>query len=123
MTLETGERQLLLEGALMAVGQNHFVSAKCILDALEGFRPGHESLDVARAVMLLSQRHPRECIDFIDQEGMPRHPENDLLLAFKGAALIQLFRHEEAKRLLQGVQTSKDENAAGIARGLLAAMW
>lgn len=119
LTLEKEEVQLLLETALMAVGQNHFVSAAAILDGLECYRPGHESLDIARVVLMLSQRHSREAIDFIDQQGLVRHPESDLLVAFKGAALLQLCRAEEARAVLQSIVSSQDANAAGLAQGLL----
>ncbi len=120
MELTKDELQLLLEVALMAVGQNHFVSAAAILDALEGYRPGHESLDVARAVMLLSQRHSREALDFITDQALERHPGNGLLEAFRGVALIQLGRNEEARPILQNLLASDDVNAAGIAQGMLA---
>jgi len=119
LELTTEELQLLLECALMGVGQNHFQSAAQVLDALEQFRPGHPSLDTARAVMLLSQHHSQEALDFIEKAALQRHPDNDLLQVFRGTALVQLNRREEARGLLQSLQSSQDVNAANLSRGLL----
>jgi len=116
--LSTVEVQLLLETALMAIGQNRFNSAMKILMALEGCRPGHESLDVAKALLCLSQYQGKVALDFLDNEALPRHPDSRMLKAFRCMALVQLNRGEEARSDLWELQAD-DDNAGRMARSML----
>ena len=72
--LSTEEAQLLLETGLMAIGQNRFKSAMKILVALEQYRYGHESLDVAKVILCLSQFQGKIALEFLDNEALPRSP-------------------------------------------------
>ena len=117
----TGEEaRLLLETALMATGQNHFHSAATILQALDVFRPGEESLDVAKAVLCISQLQFRECVEFIDGVALPRHPDSGMLRAFRGMALLRLNRVAEAIPSLREAAASQDGAAARLAADMLA---
>ena len=109
--LSTEEAQLLLETGLMAIGQNRFKSAMKILVALEQYRYGHESLDVAKVILCLA-------LEFLDSEALPRHPDSRMLKAFRCMALIQLKRGEEARPVLWELQNG-DDNAADLAKGML----
>ena len=116
--LSTEEAQLLLETGLMAIGQNRFKSAMKILVALEQYRYGHESLDVAKVILCLSQFQGKIALEFLDNEALPRHPDSRMLKAFRCMALIQLQRGEEAKPVLWELQNG-DDNAADLAKGML----
>lgn len=118
LDLSTEEAQLLLETALMAIGQNRFKSAMTILIALEQYRPGHESLDVAKALLSLSQFQAQIALEFLDGSALVRHPDSRLLRAFRCMALIQLNRVEEARPVLQDLAAG-DDNASSVAQGLL----
>ena len=116
--LSTEEAQLLLETGLMAIGQNRFTSAMKILMALEQYRSGHESLDVAKVILCLSQFQGKIALEFLDNEALPRHPDSRMLKAFRCMALIQLKRGEEARPVLWELQNG-DDNAADLAKGML----
>ena len=116
--LSTEEAQLLLETGLMAIGQNRFKSAMKILVALEQYRPGHVSLDVAKVILCLSQFQGKIALEFLDNEALPRHPDSRMLKAFRCMALIQLQRGEEARPVLWELQNG-DDNAADLAKGML----
>ena len=116
--LSTEEAQLLLETGLMAIGQNRFKSAMKILVALEQYRCGHESLDVAKVILCLSQFQGKIALEFLDSEALPRHPDSRMLKAFRCMALIQLKRGEEARPVLWELQNG-DDNAADLAKGML----
>jgi hypothetical protein len=116
--LSTEEAQLLLETGLMAIGQNRFTSAMKILMALEQYRSGHESLDVAKVILCLSQFQGKIALEFLDNEALPRHPDSRMLKAFRCMALIQLKRGEEARPVLWELQNG-DDNAANLAKGML----
>ena len=116
--LSTEEAQLLLETGLMAIGQNRFTSAMKILMALEQYRSGHESLDVAKVILCLSQFQGKIALEFLDNEALPRHPDSRMLKAFRCMALIQLQRGEEARPVLWELQNG-DDNAADLAKGML----
>lgn len=117
--LKPDEARLLLNVALMATGQNRFQSATRILSALEAFRPGHESLAVAKAVLMISMREYGMALGFIDGEALAAHPGSALLRAFRGLALIRLDRHGEAEDCLRAAACSADAAAANLAQGLL----
>ncbi len=121
LELTTEEVQLLLETALMAIGQNRFKSAMKILMALEQYRPGHESVDVAKVILCLSQFQGKVALEFIDGEALPRHPDSRMLKAFRCMALIQLQRGEEAKPVLWELQDG-DDNAANLSKSMLESM-
>ena len=117
--LTTEEARLLLQIALMATGANRFQSSERILSALERFRPGHESVQVARAVMLLSARDYTGAVRYIDEVALPAHPESGMLNAFKGLGLVKLARKEEALSALTLAAGSTDEVAARMARDMM----
>ena len=117
--LTTEEARLLLKIALMATGANRFQSSERILSALERFRPGHESVQVARAVMLLSALDYTGAVRYIDEIAMPNHPDSGMLRVFKGLALIKLARRDEAMPILSEATESTDPVAARMARDMM----
>lgn len=119
--LTADEARLLLNIALMAVGRNRFNSAARILAALERFRPDAPEVAVAKAIALLSALKYAECLDFIDGEALRRFPDNPMLRAFKGMALIRLGRAEDAQEILGKVceQSERDPAAAQLAADLM----
>ena len=121
--LSADEARLLLNIALMAVGRNRFNSAARILVALERFRPDSPEVAVTKAIALLSALKYAECLDFLDSEALQRFPDNPMLLAFKGMALIRLGRAEAAQEVLANVCERKDCDpaAAQLAADLMKA--
>lgn len=117
--LSSEEARLLLEIGLMATGQNRFRSAASIIMAVDAFREGHESIDVAKAVLCLSQQQFAEALSFIDEVALPRHPGSGMLNAFKGMALIRLKRGGEAASCLREAMESEDKAAAKLAESLM----
>ena len=114
------EARLLLKTALMAIGQNRFVSAAKILEALERFRPDEPSPAVANAILRISMLDFRGAVDYIDRIALPRFPESGMLLAFKGMALLRMNRDAEAfLPLTQAANQSADPAAAQLAKDLL----
>ena len=114
------EGRLLLNIALMAVGRNRFRSAARILSALEGFRPNHPSLAVAKTVALMSAGDFEGAIAFVDGSGLRRFPDSAMLKAFKGLALVRLGRRPEAwETLLEATKSEDDPVAAKMAKDLL----
>ena len=118
--LEPDEARLLLNVALMAVGRNRFRSAARILSALEGFRPNHPSLAVAKTVALMSAGDLEGAIAFVDGNALKRFPGSAMLKAFKGLALVRLGRRPEAwETLLEATKSEDDPAAAKMAKDLL----
>jgi len=113
------EARLLLEIGLMATGQNRFRSATSIIMAVDAFRSGHESIDVAKAVLCLSQRQFQEGLDFIEEVALKRHPESGMLKTFQGMALMRLNRKGEASICLNEARLGADPAAARLAQSLL----
>ncbi len=118
--LTTDEARLLLNIALMAVGGNRFQSAAKIFAVLEKFRPSAPSVAAAKAVALVSAQKFEACLDFLDETALVRFPDNPMLLAFKGMALLRLGRAYDAESpLLQAAEQTTDPAAAQLAKGLL----
>ena len=117
----TGEEaRLLLNVALMATGQNRFVSAAGILAALGRFRPREASVASANAILFISMRDFRGALDYLDGEAIPRFPDAPMLKAFKGMALIRMGRVNEARAPLEeAAGQTADPAAAQMARDLL----
>ena len=109
--LTAEEARLLLTIALMAVGRNRFKSAARILAALERFRPDSPQLAVTKAIALMSALKFAECLDYIDGTALGRFPDDPMLLAFKGMALVRLGRAEDAREVL-GAVTAQAANPA-----------
>ena len=119
--LSADEARLLLNIALMAVGRNRFNSAARILAALERFRPDSPELAVSKAIALLSALKYAECLDYLEKEALRRFPDNPMLLAFKGMALIRLGRISDSHEVLGKVCERKeaDPAAAQLAEDLM----
>lgn len=117
----TGEEaRLLLNIALMSIGQNRFGSAAKILAALERFRPAEPSLAVANAILLMSRQDFREAVEYIDRVALPRFPDSAMLQAFKGMALVRLDRKADAVPALEiAANQTADAAAAQLAKDLL----
>ncbi len=119
--LEPQEARLLLDIALMAVGQNRFETATKILAALKAYRPKAESLAVAETVLLLSRGALDDALALIAREQQPdRFPESAMLKAFKGLALLKMDRSQDARVALAGAADGDDPVAARMAKDLLA---
>lgn len=120
LDLDPQEAKLLLDVALMAIGQNRFESAKKILKALEAYRPKSESLSVAEAILLLSKGDPVGALEYIDGElDESRHPSSAMLMAFKGLALLKLERTGDARLILEKASQMGDPAAARMAKDLM----
>ena len=117
--LRPDEARLLLNVALMATGKNFFKSATRILAALEGFRPGEESVGTAKVILMISIGEFEMAVDYIDREALVKWPDSAMLRAFRGMALIRMDRRAAARDCLLEAAQSADEAAANLARGLL----
>ena len=117
----TGEEaRLLLNIALMSIGQNRFGSAAKILAALERFRPAEPSLAVANSILLMSKQDFLGAVDYIDRVALPCFPDSAMLQAFKGMALIRLNRRSDAAGPLEiAANQTADAAAAQLAKDLL----
>ena len=114
------EARLLLNVALMAIGQNRFKSAAKILAALERFRPEEASVAVAYAILLISMQDFRAAVDYIDRVGSARFPGSAMLKAFKGMALLRLGLGREAREPLEAAASQSDDVAAAqLAKDLM----
>lgn len=114
------EARLLLNVALMASGGNRFQSAAKILAVLERFRPEAPSVASAKAVALISAQKFAECVSFIEETALPKFPDNPMLLAFKGMALVRMDRKEDAREpLMKAAVQTDDPAAAQLAKGLM----
>ncbi|MCQ2396220.1 MAG: hypothetical protein MJ106_00795 [Lentisphaeria bacterium] len=117
--LSPDEARLLLNVAMMAVGQNSFKSADKILTALEQYRPDDVALITTRAVMLISMQEFQKAVDYIDRVGLPKHPDAAMLQAFKGMALLRMNLQNAARQPLEAAANSSDSAAAKLAKDLL----
>ena len=117
----TGEEaRLLLNIALMSIGQNRFVSAAKILAALERFRPAEPSVAVANTILLMSRQDFQGAVDYVDRDALPRFPDSAMLQAFKGMALLRLDRRPDAMEPLEiAANQTADAAAAQLAKDLL----
>ena len=113
------EARLLLNVALMATGRNRFKSAAKILAVLERFRPDQVSVANAKVIALISALKFEEAVAYIDTEGSALFPQDAMLKAFKGMALMRLGRTDAAAEALRAVAGSDDPAAAQMARDLL----
>lgn len=120
--LASEEARLLLEIALMAIGQNRFQTAMKILAALEPFRANEPSLAVAKAILFISLQDFEGAVSYIDGDALPKFPHSAMLQAFKGMALLRLERTAEAREALALAAASTDDPAAAqLAADLLPA--
>ena len=117
--LRPEEARLLLNVALMATGKNFFKSATKILAALEGFRPGEESVATAKVILMISLGEFELAVDYVDREALVKWPGSAMLRAFRGMALIRMGRKDAARDCLLEAAQSPDEVAANLAKGLL----
>lgn len=117
--LSAEEARLLLNIALMATGANRFQSAAKLFAALERYRPEASSVAVGKAIALISALQFAACVEYIDREGLVKFPDNAMLLAFKGMALIRMDRPDAARPVLEQAAGGRDAEAAQLARGLL----
>lgn len=118
--LRSEEARLLLNVALMATGQNRFRTAAKILAALERFRPNEASIASANAILFISMLDFQGAVDYIDNEALPKFPDNAMLKAFKGMALLRMERTSEARiPLEEAANQSADKAAAQLAKDLL----
>ncbi len=118
--LKPDEARLLLNIALMAVGQNRFQSAESILSALERLRPDEASIASARAVLLMSAQEFQDAVDYIDRVGLVKFPDSAMLQAFKGMAYLRMDRPQDARGPLEtAARQTGDPAAAQLARDLL----
>jgi len=114
------EARLLLNVALMAIGQNRFQSAEKILGVLELFRPTEPSVAVANAILRISRLDFQGAVDYIDHEALPRFPDSAMLYAFKGMALLRMERPAVARDFLaKAAGQTADPAAARLAADLL----
>ncbi len=120
LDLSPEEARLLLNVALMAIGQNRFKSAAKILAALERFRPEEASVAVAYAILLISMQDFRAAVDYVDRVGSARFPGSAMLKAFKGMALLRLGLGREARVPLEEAASQSDDVAAAqLAKDLM----
>ena len=118
--LKSEEARLLLNVALMAVGQNRFQSAAKILAALGRFRPKEASVAVANAILLISMMDFQGAADYIDRDALVRFPGSAMLKAFKGMALLRMNRNAEARiSLEEAAADTADPAAAQLAKDLM----
>lgn len=117
--LSAEEARLLLNIALMATGANRFQSAAKLFATLERFRPDAPSVAVGKAIALISALQFAPCVEYIDREGLVKFPDNAMLLAFKGMALIRMNRPDAARPVLERAAGGRDAEAVQLARGLL----
>ncbi|MBR0197334.1 MAG: hypothetical protein IJQ34_04305 [Kiritimatiellae bacterium] len=104
----------------MATGQNRFRTAAKILVALERFRPNEASIASANAILFISMLDFQGAVDYIDNEALPKFPDNAMLKAFKGMALLRMERTSEARiPLEEAANQSADKAAAQLAKDLL----
>ena len=114
------EARLLLNVALMAAGGNRFQSAAKILAVLERFRPDAPSVAVGKAITLISAMQFATCVEYIDETALRKFPDNAMLKAFKGMALLRMERIPEAREVLaEAADQTNDPAAAQLARGLM----
>jgi predicted Zn-dependent protease len=118
--LASEEARLLLNVALMAIGQNRFRSAAKILAALGRFRPEEVSVAVANAILFISMMDFQGAVDYIDRDALPRFPSSAMLKAFKGMALLRMNRKGEAMMPLgEAASDTADPAAAQLAKDLM----
>ena len=118
--LKAEEARLLLNIALMSVGQNRFQTANTILTALERFRPDEPSLASAKAVLFMSAQDFEGAVEYIDRVGLVKFPDSAMLQAFKGMAYLRMERPKEARGpLMAAANQTADPAAAKLAKDLL----
>ncbi len=118
--LRPDEARLLLNIALMAIGQNRFQSAETILSALERVRPDEASIASARAVLFMSAQDFKGAVEYIDRVGLVKFPDSAMLQAFKGMAYLRMERPNEARGpLTAAANQTADPAAAQMAKDLL----
>ena len=104
----------------MATGQNRFQSAAKILAALERFRPEEASVASANAILFISMLDFKDAVDYIDRVALARFPDNAMLKAFKGMALLRMDHPSEARiPLEEAANQSADPAAAQLAKDLM----
>jgi len=114
------EARLLLNVAMMAVGGNRFKSAARIFVVLERFRPDSPQVVAGQAIALISALKFGECLAFLDEVALKRFPDDAMLLAFRGMALMRMNRADDAREpLTAAAEQLVDPAAAQLARGLL----
>ena len=119
--LTAEEARLLLNVAMMATGGNRFQSAAKIFAALERFRPDSPQVAAGKAIALVSAQQFGACVEYLDGEALRKFPDDPMLLAFKGMALMRMKRTVDARDPLEraAAQTA-DPAAAQLASGMLA---
>lgn len=119
--LTAEEARLLLNVAMMATGGNRFQSAAKIFAALERFRPASPQVAAGKAIALVSAQQFGACVEYLDGEALRKFPDDPMLLAFKGMALMRMKRTVDARDPLEraAAQTA-DPAAAQLASGMLA---
>lgn len=111
----------LLEVALLASRYGKPEEAGAILRALEGFRPGHASLKLGRALARIYSNRPAEAIPILAEDVLAADPGNTMARAFLGLAFFLTGQEERSREMLRSVVSErKQDRAEAFSRDLLA---
>ncbi len=114
----------LADIGFMATSGGFFRQADAIFSSIELSRKDNILPYMGKALNLMNMEKNQEALDMIENKALKIEPENHVLHAFKGMALMLLGRNSESENCLNNIaSTSNDSIAKNLADNLLSELY
>ena len=111
--------RLLADIGFMATGSGFSPQAECIFRAIEVAKPRSLAPHIGLALNCMNNKQHQMALDILEKKALPLEPENPIIRAYVGMALMMLGRASESERCLTAVARGDDEPAKTLATQLL----
>ena len=110
----------LADIGFMATSGGFFSQAQNIFGAIELSSKENIVPYIGMAINMMNMSKSQDALDLLEKKALPLEPDNQVLHAFKGMALMLLGRNCESEKCLNNVLTSDpDSVTSNLAQGLL----
>lgn len=121
MNASTELVQRLMEVGYVAAGNGYSKQAEAIFAGVQAVRPESELPSIGLAVMQLNAGLCEVAVKTLEEEGLKRNPDSELVQSFLGLALKLGGQSARSEQVLQKVIASgSNTQAVELARSLLA---
>ncbi|MBE8215108.1 MAG: hypothetical protein HAW62_02095 [Endozoicomonadaceae bacterium] len=106
--------------ALMASSGGYFSQAENIFTAIECHQKDTLFPHIGRAINCMNMGNNQEALEILEKKALPLEPDNSLIKAYKGLALMLVGRNSDSEKTLTPLIDKKhDEETKRLANELL----
>ena len=110
----------LADIGFMATSGGFSRQAQNIFSAIELSRKDNVVPYIGMAINMMNMRKTQDALEILEKKALPLEPDNQVLHAFKGMALMLLGRSSESEKCLNNILSSNpDPMTINLAQGLL----